>query len=84
MIGVYDYTVVLTYMSLISGVMGIIISVTGVGHPEIGIFFLMLSGVLDTFDGRVARTKKDRTEFEKNFGLIPLRILYVLVFFLCL
>ena len=69
MIGVYDYTVVLTYMSLISGVMGIIISVTGVGHPEIGIFFLMLSGVLDTFDGRVARTKKDRTEFEKNFGV---------------
>jgi CDP-diacylglycerol--serine O-phosphatidyltransferase len=69
MIGVYDYTVVLTYMSLISGVMGIIISVTGVGHPEIGIFFLMLSGILDTFDGRVARTKKDRTEFEKNFGI---------------
>ena len=56
MIGVYDYTVVLTYMSLISGVMGIIISVTGVGHPEIGIFFLMLSGVLDTFDGRVDQT----------------------------
>ena len=68
MIGVYDYTVVLTYMSLISGVVGIIISVTGVGHPEIGIFFLMVSGILDAFDGRVARTKKDRNEFEKNFG----------------
>ena len=69
MIGVYDYTVILTYLSLISGVLGIIISVTGVGHPEIGIFFLMVSGILDTFDGRVARTKKDRTEFEKNFGI---------------
>lgn len=69
MIGVYDYTVVLTYMSLISGVVGIIISVTGVGHPEIGIFFLMVSGILDAFDGRVARTKKDRNEFEKNFGI---------------
>lgn len=69
MIGVYDYTVILTYLSLISGVLGIIIAVTGVGHPEIGIFFLMLSGILDAFDGRVARTKKDRTEIEKNFGV---------------
>ena len=69
MIGVYDYTVILTYLSLISGVLGIIIAVTGVGHPEIGIFFLMLSGILDAFDGRVARTKKDRTETEKNFGV---------------
>ena len=69
MIGVYDYTVILTYLSLISGVLGIIIAVTGVGHPEIGIFFLMLSGILDAFDGRVARTTKDRTETEKNFGV---------------
>ena len=69
MIGVYDYTVILTYLSLISGVLGIIIAVTGVGHPEIGIFFLMLSGILDAFDGRVARTKKNRTETEKNFGV---------------
>ena len=69
MIGVYDYTVILTYLSLVSGVVGIIISVTGVGHPEIGIFFLMVSGILDAFDGRVARTKKDRTDFEKKFGV---------------
>lgn len=69
MIGVYDYTVVLTYLSMISGVIGIIVSVTGIGHPEIGIFFLMVSGILDGFDGRVARTKKNRTEFEKNFGM---------------
>lgn len=69
MIGVYDYTVILTYLSLISGVLGIIIAVTGVGHPEIGIFFLMLSGILDAFNGRVARTKKNRTEIEKNFGV---------------
>ena len=69
MIGVYDYTVILTYLSLVSGVLGIIITVTGVGHPEIGIFFLMVSGILDALDGRVARTKKDRTEIEKNFGI---------------
>ena len=69
MIGVFDYTVVLTYISLVSGVLGIIITVTGVGHPELGIFFLMISGVLDTFDGKVARSKKNRTELEKNFGI---------------
>ncbi len=69
MIGVYDYTVILTYLSLVSGVLGIIITVTGAGHPEIGIFFLLISGILDTFDGRVARAKKDRTELEKNFGI---------------
>ncbi len=69
MIGVYDYTVILTYLSLVSGVLGIIIAVTGVGHPEIGIFFLMVSGILDALDGRVARTKKNRTEIEKNFGI---------------
>ena len=40
MIGVYDYTVILTYLSMISGVIGIIVSVTGIGHPEIGIFSL--------------------------------------------
>ncbi|MBQ9518929.1 MAG: CDP-alcohol phosphatidyltransferase family protein [Firmicutes bacterium] len=69
MIGVYDYTVILTYLSMISGVTGIIVSVTGIGHPEIGIFFLMVSGLLDAFDGRVARTKKNRSEFEKKFGV---------------
>ncbi len=69
MIGVYDYTVILTYLSLVSGVVGIIITVTGAGHPLIGIFFLMVSGLLDAFDGRIARTKKNRTEVEKNFGV---------------
>ena len=39
MIGVYDYTVIVTYLSLISGVLGFIITVTGVGHPDIGVFF---------------------------------------------
>ena len=29
----------------------------------------MVSGILDTFDGRVARTKKNRTDIEKNFGI---------------
>ncbi len=69
MIGVYDYTVILTYLSMVSGAIGILISMTGVGHPYGGIFFLMLSGLLDGFDGKVARTKQGRTKFEKDFGV---------------
>ncbi len=69
MIGVYDYTIILTYLSTISGALGIIITMTGIGHPYGGTVFLMVSGLFDAFDGRVARTKKNRTEFEKNFGM---------------
>lgn len=69
MIGVYDYTIILTYLSTISGALGIIITMTGIGHPYGGTVFLMASGLFDAFDGRVARTKKNRTEFEKNFGM---------------
>lgn len=69
MIGVYDYTVILTYLSCTSGLLGIIVATTGAGHPEMGIFFLMISGLLDAFDGKVARTKKDRTEIAKSFGI---------------
>lgn len=69
MIGFYDYTVILTYLSLLSGMLGIIVSLHGQGHPYIGVFFLLFSGLCDTFDGKVARTKKNRTEQEKSFGI---------------
>lgn len=69
MIGFYDYTVWLTYISLISGVAGILISLYGTGHPFLGMYCLMLSGLCDAFDGRVARTKKDRTEAQCKFGI---------------
>lgn len=69
MIGVYNYTVVLTYLSLLSASSGIMVSLWGKGHPFIGIFFLLLCGLFDAFDGKVARTKQDRTENEKKFGV---------------
>ena len=69
MIGFYDYTVILTYLSLLSAGAGIIISLSGTGHPYIGTFFLLFCGLCDAFDGRVARTKDNRTEMEKNFGI---------------
>ena len=67
MIGVYDYTVILTYLSFLSGMFGIVSAFTG--HLFISIICLMFSGLCDMFDGKVARTKKDRTEVEKNFGI---------------
>ncbi len=69
MIGFYDYTVILTYLSLLSAGTGIVVSLSDNGHPYIGVFFLMFCGLLDAFDGRVARTKKNRTEMEKNYGI---------------
>jgi CDP-diacylglycerol--serine O-phosphatidyltransferase len=69
MIGVYDYTVILTYLSLMSGATGIFVSLQGYGHPYIGVFFLLLSGLCDAFDGKVARTKKNRTKLQKDFGV---------------
>ena len=60
---------ILTYLSLISGTVGIIVSLSDKGHPFIGAFFLLFSGLCDAFDGKVARTKPDRSGFEKKFGI---------------
>lgn len=66
-IGVYDYTVILTYLSLISSIFGMTQAIHG--DYKDAIFCLAFSGICDAFDGRVARTKKNRTEDEKNFGI---------------
>ena len=69
MIGFYDYTVILTYLSLMSGTIGIMLCLNGMGRPYLGMFFLLFSGLFDTFDGKVARSKKDRTTQMKKFGI---------------
>lgn len=69
MIGFYDYTVVLTYLSLLSAGSGIFVALSGKGHPYLGVFFLMFCGLCDAFDGKVARSKKNRTDMEKNYGI---------------
>ena len=69
MMGFYDYTVILTYLSLMSGTIGIMLCLNGMGHPYLGMFFLLFSGLCDTFDGKVARSKKDRTTQMKKFGI---------------
>ncbi len=67
MIGVYDYTVILTYLSAVAAVVGMGLSVNG--HTDIAVLLLAFCGILDMFDGTVARTKKNRSEFEKKFGI---------------
>ncbi|MCI6165156.1 MAG: CDP-alcohol phosphatidyltransferase family protein [Lachnospira sp.] len=67
MIGVYDYTVILTYVSLMISLFGMTLSLDG--HYKIAIVCLALSGLCDMFDGKIARTKKNRTEEGKKFGI---------------
>ncbi|MBQ7011371.1 MAG: CDP-alcohol phosphatidyltransferase family protein [Clostridia bacterium] len=66
-IGFYDYTVILTYLSLILGLLGM--KFASIGNTGAAVVCLCLCGVCDMFDGAVARTKKDRTEDEKSFGI---------------
>lgn len=67
MLGFYDYTVVLTYISLVISIIGMAQAIQG--EFKIAIFCLALSGLCDMFDGKIARTKKNRTEDEKKFGI---------------
>ena len=69
MLGFYDWSMYLTYLSLLSAGFGIIVSMNGSGHPYIGAFCLLFCGLCDAFDGKVASMKKDRTETQKKFGI---------------
>lgn len=67
MLGFYNYTVVLTYASMLVSFVGVTFAVSG--HFAWGLVCLLVSGLLDTFDGKVASTKKDRTVDQKRFGI---------------
>ena len=67
LIGFYDYTVLLTYGSVVSAVMGMVQA--SKGSFTAAILCLMVCGICDAFDGMVARSKKNRTDDEKTFGI---------------
>jgi len=67
MIGIWNYTVVLTYMSLASAAFGMTKALGG--DITAAVLCLAFSGFCDAFDGRVARKKKDRAEDEIMFGI---------------
>ncbi len=72
MIGFYNYTVILTYIGLASAISGIFFAFGvcgGESRPTYAIVCLMIAGLCDMFDGKIARTKKDRTDDEKKFGI---------------
>lgn len=67
MIGFYNYTVIATYIGLASSVFGMTQLIDG--RFRTAIFCLAVSGFCDMFDGKIARTKKNRTDDEKLFGI---------------
>lgn len=67
MIGFYNYSVILTYISLICSVFGMTKAIHG--NFKVAVFCLALSGLCDMFDGKIARSMKKRTEDEKSFGI---------------
>jgi CDP-diacylglycerol--serine O-phosphatidyltransferase len=67
MIGIYNYTVILTYLSLAAAIIGLGFAFNG--NPYAATLCLMIAGLCDGFDGKVARTKKNRSDAEKNYGI---------------
>ncbi len=67
MLGFYDYTVILTYLGVVSSIIGMSFAVEQ--HYLYAVICLLISGLCDMFDGAVARTKKNRTEMEKKNGI---------------
>lgn len=65
-VGYYHYGVILTYISVIAGIVGIALSVSV--NPFWGVVCLLVSGLCDAFDGAVASTRKERTQTDKSFG----------------
>ena len=66
LLGYYNYTIILTNLSLLSSVFGIYSAMEG--YITTAVLCLMVSGLCDMFDGKVARTKV-RCREEKSFGI---------------
>lgn len=66
MIGFYNYTVILTYIGTAFGFVGIVF--VWQGSLKFALTCLMIAGLCDMFDGRVAATRM-RTRSEKRFGV---------------
>ena len=63
-IGVYNPANGVTYLGIMAAVIGIAYS----DKPKIAMLMLLVSGICDLFDGRVARMFP-RTDMEKRFGI---------------
>ena len=67
MIGFYNYSVILTYLGLAISLFGMTEAMQG--RFMVSILCLALAGACDTFDGKVARTMKNRSHEAELFGV---------------
>lgn len=69
-IGKYDKSVIVTYLGVLSAMIGIF-SILAYDEPHMttAMICLMISGICDMFDGKVARMCKNRTEEDKDYGI---------------
>ena len=65
--GFYNYTVIATYIGMLCGFCAIP-ALLG-NQIRTAIILLMVAGLFDMFDGKIASTKKNRTPSEKKFGI---------------
>ena len=66
MLGFYNYTVILTYLGMLTGFVGI--TCASSGNIRGALICLVIAGVCDMFDGKIASTM-ERTRQEKRFGV---------------
>lgn len=66
LLGYYNYTVYLTYVGCLFGVVGIIQCINN--EIKAAMVCLLFAGLCDMFDGAIARTR-ERTDDEKRFGV---------------
>ena len=66
-VGMWNKSVILTYLGLCAAVLGMYISIVGI-NLNYAVICLIIAGIADLFDGSVARKIK-RTDEEKSFGV---------------
>ena len=66
LIGYYNYSVIVTYLGLLTGIYGMNLALTG--RIRGAIICLLICGLCDMMDGAIARTCK-RTEAAMCFGM---------------
>jgi len=67
MIGIFDYTSLFTLLGTCCGLTSIYYSFHG--NLPLAMLLLLIASFMDSMDGFVARSKKNRTEFEKKYGI---------------
>ncbi|WP_334330770.1 CDP-alcohol phosphatidyltransferase family protein [Candidatus Phytoplasma prunorum] len=67
LLGIYNYTTILSYLNLFVGFLGI--GLASSNNYNLATICLLISGICDMFDGLVSRSKKNRTVFEKRYGI---------------